>query len=343
MSGRQAKISLRELGPKDFGLWDRFVHSVEYGTLFHTTAWGALLSRLTGRPFRILAAFENEALIGGLLFWPKKIFGITAVTLMPATTYQGVLVLPPQSKRVSGRIARQQEVIGLISEQLKKEFDFIQMALMPGFSDVRPYIWAGFSAEPVYTYSFPIRPMKEMEFQFNRTLRQNIRTAKKDGLYTEPSGRIQPLLDFVQHSYRAHGKRPPLAQEPMQTFFKAVTEQGPGKIYYLKKDEKILAGFLALHDSKTVYALFMGLNPAERNQNYNKYIYASVMEREELLGKRFDFLGANEADLETLKRSFGGELQPFFRVSYFKNKWIRYLVHMRQKQHLRRRTIHGNE
>jgi hypothetical protein len=342
MSGRQSKFNLRELGPEAYALWDRFVYSVEYGTLFHTTAWGTLLGKLTGRPFRIIAVLEGDTLIGGLLFWPKKILGLKAITLMPATTYQGVLVLPPQSKRVSGRIARGQEVVTLICERLKTEFDFIQMNLTPGITDVRPYVWAGFQAEPVYTYSFPIRPMEEMEFQFNRTLRQNIRSAKKEGLYTETSGQIQPLLDYVQHSYRAHGKRPPLAPPQLKLLFNGVIGDQLGSIYYLKKEETILAGFLALHDSQTVYALFMGIEPSERNQNYNKYIYASVMERKELIGKRFDFLGANEAELETLKRSFGGELQPFFRVSYFKNKWIRRLVHLRQKQHLRQRTLSGN-
>jgi len=340
MSG-QDKYRIRELGPEAYSLWDQFVYSVEYGTLFHTTEWGALLSKLSGRPFRIFTVFENDALIGGVLFWPKQIIGLKVLTLMPATTYQGVLVLPPKSKRVSGLIARQQDVVGLLAERLKSEYDFIEMNLTPGISDVRPYLWAGFRAEPVYTYSFPIRPMDEMEFQFNRTLRQNLRTAKKEGLYTESSTQIQPLLEYVEHSYRTHGKRPPLNEAQLEAFFTSVTESGSGSIYYLKKEEKILAGFLALHDSKTIYALFMGIDPAERSQNYNKYIYASIMEREEFLGKRFDFLGANEAELETLKRSFGGELQPFFRVSFYKNKWIKQLVHLRRKQHLRQRTISG--
>ncbi len=340
MSG-QSKYRMHELAPEEYPLWDEFVYSVEYGTLFHTTAWGALLGKLFGRPFRILTVFENETLIGGVLFWPKKIIGLNAITLMPATTYQGVLVLPPKSKHVSGLIARQQEVVGLLADKLKSEYDFIEMNLAPGVGDVRPYQWAGFRTNAVYTYSFSIRPMEEMEFQFNRTLRQNIRTAKKEGLYTEPSSQIQPLLDYVQHSYRSHGKRPPLNETQLEAFFTSVTESGLGNIYYLKKEEKILAGFLALHDSKAVYALFMGINPAERNQNYNKYIYASIMEREEFLGKRFDFLGANEPELETLKRSFGGELQLFFRISFYKNTWVKQLVHLRRKQHLRQRTISG--
>ncbi len=210
-------------------------------------------------------------------------------------------------------------------------------------SDVRPYQWEGFKAIPAYTYSFEIRPMAELEFQFNRTLRQNIRTAKKDGLYTEESDQVNPLIDYVISSYGLHRKTPPISEGQLEILLKDILKQKLGNIYYLKKDSKILAGFLALHDSKSVYALFMGIDPAERNQNYNKFIYASIMEKEEFLGKRFDFLGANEQDIETLKRSFGGELQSFYRISYYKNNWIQCLAHLREKQHLFQRKSSGSD
>ncbi len=341
MSGRQQPTKLRELSPEEYALWDRFVYSTEAGTLFHTSRWAQVMERLTGRAFKILALFQDETLAGGMLFWPKKQFGLRVITMMPATTYQGILAGEPKSGRISTKISSHQNIVEKITQFLTEQYDFIQIPLAPGITDVRPYVWAGFEAEPVYTYSFPIRPMDELEFQFNRTLRQNLRTARKKGLYTEPSAEIHPLLDFVAHSYAEHGKRPPLSAAQMEPFFRDIMESGLGRIYYLKKEEDILAGFLALHDSKAVYALFMGIAPDQRGQNYNKYIYASVMEREEFSGLRWDFLGANEPDLETLKRSFGGELQTFYRVSFYKNAAVKWLYRLRRKHHLQQRNLRG--
>ena len=184
--------------------------------------------------------------------------------------------------------------------------------------------------------------MAELEFQFNRTLRQNIRTAKKDGLSTEESGQIEPLIEYVLSSYRLHQKKPPISANQLKVLFQDILNQKIGKIYYLKKGIKILAGLIILYDDKSVYALFMGIDPAEREQNYNKYIYASIMEKEEFLGKRFDFLGANEQYFETLKRSFGGELQNFYRVFYAKNTWIKWLAALREKQHFYHRKSTKN-
>lgn len=337
------KLNIRELGPEEYALWDQFVYSTSPGTLFHTTRWGQVISNLTQRPFKVLATFEHEKITGGLLFWPKKNFNLNAITNMPATSYQGILTHEPLSDKKSGLIASQQHTSKMLLKELKEEYDFIQIPLAPGISDVRPYQWEGFKAIPAYTYSFTIRPMAELEFQFNRTLRQNIRTAKKDGLYTEESDQIKPLIDFVLSSYRLHHKTPPISEGLLSALFEDILNQKIGKIYYLKKDKQPLAGFIALHDSKSVYALFMGIDPEQRKQNYNKYIYASVMEKEEFLGKRFDFLGANEQDFETLKRSFGGELQHFYRVSYYKNNWIKCLATVREKQHLFRRKYSGSD
>ena len=327
------KLIVRELAPEEYALWDNLVNDTSVGTVFHTTQWGKVISNLTQRQFKIMATFDKNKIDGGMLFWPQKKFSIKAITFMPATPYQGILTHQLKTDRKSSLIASQQRTVKTLLEKLKNEYDFIQFSLAPGINDVRPYLWEGFNAFPVYTYSFTIIPMAKLEFQFNRTLRQNIRTAKNEGLYTESSDHIEPLIEFVKSSYLMHHKIPPISGDQLKILFQEILNQKLGSIYYLKTKSKILAGLIVLHDSKSVYALFMGIDPTERNQNYNKYIYASVMEMKEHLGKKFDFLGANEQDFEILKRSFGGELENFYKVSYTRNTWIKWLAVLREKQH----------
>lgn len=337
MQENPQNLMVRELTPEEYALWDDLVNDSAVGTIFHTTQWGKVISKITGRPFKIIATFNKNQIGGGLLFWPQKKITIKAITSVPATPYQGILTHQLKTDRKSSIIANHQRTVKTLLGQLKNEYDFIQFPLTPGINDVRPYLWENFKAFPAYTYSFTILPMAELEFQFNRTLRQNLRTAKNEGLYTERSYHIEPLIEFVKSSYLMHHKKPPVSGNQLKILVEEILNQKIGSIYYLKKESKIIAGLIVLHDSKAVYALFMGIDPSERNQNYNKYIYASVMELNEHLGKKFDFLGANEPDFETLKRSFGGELENFYKVSYTRNTWIKWLAALREKQHLYQR------
>lgn len=333
--------NIKYLGPKEYTLWDQFVYSATSGTIFHTSRWGQVISNLINRPFQILASFENDQICGGILFWPKKNLNINSIPSVPATPYQGILTRKIKSKRNSTIIADQHKITSALISVLKKQYDFISIPLTMEIYDTRPYQWENFEVSPTYTYTFNIKPIEELEFQFNRTLRQNIRTAKKDGFYIKSSKDINTLTAFIGNSYRRHGKLPPISQKKLTSFFTDILNQKMGQVYYLKQDDTNIAGFLALIDSKTVYALFMGIDDTFRNQNQNKYIYASIMELEEFQGKKFDFLGANEKDFETLKRSFGGELKTYFRVNYYRNKWIKFLAQLRTRQHLYQRKQTG--
>ena len=335
------KLNIKNIGPKDFELWDQFVYSTNSGTIFHTSRWGQVISNLVGRPFQIWAAFEDENICGGILFWSKKNLNIISIPSVPATPYQGILTRTIKSKRSSSVISDQHKITSALINVIKKEYQFISIPLSLGISDTRPYQWEDFEVSPVYTYTFDIKPIEELEFQFNRTLRQNIRTAKKDGFYIESSTDVNPLTDFITISYKQHGKLPPISKHKLGPFFNDILKKELGKVFYLKQNNETIAGLLALNDSKSVYALFMGIDKQHRNQNQNKYIYASIMEMEEFQGKSFDFLGANEKDFETLKRSFGGKLETIYRVNYYRNIWIKVLANLRTRQHLFQRKNSG--
>ena len=106
-------------------------------------------------------------------------------------------------------------------------------------------------------------------------------------------------------------------------------------------DKKPAAALFVLFDNNRVYALFSGIDFKYRDEQYTEYLHAAVLQEPEYQGKMFDFLGANTADFEQFKRSFGGELRQSFRVVYYKNTTTRFLLKLREKQHLLARRIPG--
>lgn len=339
MADKPQKYIIRRLDPSDFALWDHFVFETEQGTLFHTSLWAGLIRQTFQRSFEIWAVFKKDEIKGGLLFFPKKIAGIPAITQAPVTNYQGILVRSSISPKSSTIITENHDVKNLILKELKSKYNFIEFSLSTGDTDVRPYLWTGFSAEPVYTYTFPIIEPQKLQAQFSKNLRTCLNSPKRNEFIIHPSDDSQPLVKFVELSYQHHHTRPPVSGNLLLRHLTGIIQSQTGKLFYLHHHERLAAGLFVLHDERRVYAYFAGMDEMYRDIQYTKFLPAAVLEMPEFQGKIFDFLGANTPAFEPYKRSFGGELKLYFKVSYQRNRFIKLLSQLRKKQHLLKRRI----
>jgi hypothetical protein len=335
------KYQLRGLDSGEYNLWDQFVTGHAHGTLFHTTAWAEMIRDHFGRNFHILALFSNDQLVGGILYGFKKAPMLSAIPLTPLSPYQGLLIKSPTTEKPSSIIAEDHEVTRLIISDLKQHFDYIDFSLMNHVRDVRPYLWQGFQVEIKYTYTFPLNPFEELKKQFSQSLRRKINLALKNEQHVDDSSDTAPLVEFVVNSYRFHHTKPPIPARKMKTILDDCLQKNLGRLYYLLNDGKPVAGLFFLKDSKRVYALFSGIDPQYRDSQFTDYLHAYALQKDEYQGKEFDFLGANSQAFEPFKRSFGGQLTPYFRVWYTKNKRTRLIMSVRQYQHHLYRKLPG--
>ena len=337
----ESKYNLRYIGPGEYHLWDQFVLDHPNGTLFHSTTWGDLIRSIFNRPFFICAVFNKNELDGGLLFWPKKSAIIDSIPLTPVTTYQGILIKEPDSAKRSKVIAQEEEITGLILDELKSKYGYIELSLMRHIQDLRPYTWKGFTATPAYTYCFPIKPLESLKTNFSQALRRKINVSEKEDHFIKESDDPEFIVRFIVESYSFHKIAPPVSAVQIEKIIQLALKKNFGKLYYLYIDNKPVGGIFLLFDNKRVFALFSGIDRTARSENYTEYMHASVLGHKEFTGKEFDFLGANTKDFEQFKRSFGGELKTYYRVRYLKNNWIALLLKLREKQHLWNRRLPG--
>jgi len=333
---------IRHLDPGEYNLWDQFITQAAHPSIFFTTDWAEIIKSATGRDFRILILFKDQSVVGGLLYWPKEIAGIKAITLAAVTPYQGIIVETDKPNKSSSTTAAEHDITKKLLEYLQNHFDYIDLMLPPGINDIRPYLWRNFQETVRYTYRFPILSTDELQHQFNTNLKRKIKKYNQSELKIQSSKDIFPLLDFIFLSYKQHGLQPVLPRQQLKQIFSLMLEQKLARVFYVLDKEKPIAGIIAAIDSECIYYFFAGMSD-EFRKNYNSdFLFSGLLSLPEFQGRIFDFMGANTQELEQFKRSFGGDLQSHYRVVYHKNLWIKLLTSIRRKQHLWKRKSRGN-
>jgi len=264
---------------------------------------------------------------------------LNAITHIPNTTYQGILFQKPGSSKPSTISADYQKQTKLILDYLIEHFHLIDIPLSPGITDARPFDWQGFKIKTAYTYSFPITDFESLEKKFSQDLRRKLKNKSETSETFKQSSETKQLTQFILDSYKKHNTSPAIPANLIQIFMDHCLEKNIGRFFYHYIDDKPVAGIFILLDEKTVYALFSGISKSRRNEIGNELLHAFVLNQPEFVGKNFDFLGANNPDLEQFKRSFGGELAPYFKVSFTRNTTINSLFYTRSKIQLAKRKF----
>ncbi|KAA3614095.1 MAG: GNAT family N-acetyltransferase [Calditrichaeota bacterium] len=318
-----SKYNLQILDEKEYPSWDTFVELSPQGTLFHTTQWARIIEHVFKRSFEILVLNKNDHICAGILYWPKKVMFLNAITNIPNTTYQGIIFQQPISTKSSTVNAEYQQQVEIILNKLTSEFHLIDIPLSPGIVDIRPFEWAGFKAKTSYTYTFPIIDFEMLKKQFSQDLRRKIKKILNSENVFKESTETKLVAQFVMDSYKKHNTSPAISQPLLKAFMDNCIENKIGRLFYQHSNGKPVAGIFILSDNKTIYALFSGISKTARNEINSELLHTFILIQPEFIGKNFDFLGANTQYFEQFKRSFGGNLGPYFKVNYTRNLTIK--------------------
>jgi len=336
------KYKIALLNPAEYYLWDHFVSKAPQGSLYFKSSWAQQLKESTSRNFKILAAWKGDQISAGILYWPKMVAGMSVIRHAPVTPYQGILLGKPESDKPSSITASNHEQINTLLAYLQDRFVYIDLLLPPGFVDIRPFQWQGFESEVRYTYQFKIDPKEELYQQFSQSLRRKMKKYDQDDFQLHTSNDSDTLVEMIRNSYKVHQKKPALPAKQLRKLFKSILQNNLGKIFYLVREDEPLAGILVTKDERHLFSYFAGMSDTFRTKYDSEFLYSSTIEQPEFLNKTFDFLGANNVAFEQFKRSFGGQLIPYYRVVYQKNNMVRFLSALRRRQHQQQRKITGD-
>jgi hypothetical protein len=323
MAESNPSLSIIKIERSDSALWNQFVEDSPQGTFFHTTIWTDILSQVFSRSYEIVMCMKKDQPVGGMIHFKHRKLIWNVITPTAFFPYCAPIFYQPTDEKPQKTIHNLLAINAEFDNYLKKNYDYWILDVPATSKDVRSYLWAGAVVEPHYSYVVPLRDKEKLYANYNQSVRKKLKQAEEHNVTIEESTDGQAIRDLVSKSYHRHGMKPLVSEEQLEAFLIQVLQLEQAKLFYLKEDNKIIAGRLIIIDNISGYDLLAG---SDDSIGYGStYLMTSIFDKYTGKINQFDFLGADHPQIERFKRGFGGELTHGFRITNkikFPLSWI---------------------
>ncbi|HND87657.1 MAG TPA: GNAT family N-acetyltransferase [Saprospiraceae bacterium] len=181
-----------------------------------------------------------------------------------------------------------------------------------------PFYWQGYRQTTRYSYTLDLSDLDAVWKNIKPRYRnQRIRQAK-EAVHVTTGCPLLELQRLQSLSFERQGEEPPISLSLMRRLEDALAPKGQREIFWatdLQTGATHSAGYLAW-DAHSAYYLMSGDDPALRNSGAGIYLTWEIIRySSEVLGlKTFDFCGSMMRPIERVRRQFGAEPKPYFRV-----------------------------
>ncbi len=324
MSDKAFKIEY--LKKTDYPLWDEFVESSPQGTFFNSVKWLQILSSVYNRTLRILVCKNKTEIRAGIIFFENKRFTwklITPVFLLP---FNGPLFADNQNIKYQKSIADNLHLSQLIIDKLHQDYNYIVLDTHYSTNDVRSFLWQNFSTKPIYSYLCNID--KNIESNFNQSLRKKIRKCSEHQVQIFESEKTELFLSFYENSYSRHKLKPPIQLPELKLLVENILTLDNSRLYLVGLDGEPVAGRIILEHKQIIYDLLAG--SIDQSGLASSFLVAEIMKKYASDFFYFDFLGADHPEIEQFKRGFGGKLVHRFRITSPASFPLSFLLKLRE-------------
>lgn len=184
--------------------------------------------------------------------------------------------------------------------------------LDPALQDVRPAVWRGWSARPLYTYRLALADTDTLLAGWSSSVRRTFRKAQTayDVRETRDPG---PAVALCAGSYGRHDRDVPGGADRLRRLIDLLAEKGLVRIFTATSSSgDPEAAVVLVHDGDTAYYWIAGSVPGAAMT----VLLGVVLPRLHAEGLRtFDFVGANTAPIAEFKRKFGAALVSYYRLT----------------------------
>ena len=199
-------IEVREKKREEYYLWDQLVENSSQGTIFHNSDWLSTCSNLLNKKIKIYGCFENDQIVAGCSFHPRRIgFLKVAYSNLETTPFGGIIYAKPRSVD-SEKHVDIQEIMQSIRIALESDhFDYLQLVNSPDLRDIRAFKAQGWKQSFSYTYYIDLSSFEE---KISKDLRWSIKKAIKNGVTIEKSKNIDVFNEMLKETFKRQNLGP---------------------------------------------------------------------------------------------------------------------------------------
>jgi hypothetical protein len=305
-------VDVRILAESEYPAWREFVDRQPAGSVYSYAEYLDVLCRVAGGSFRILGAFRGDELHGGIGLYERPASGGTLLSGRLLLYYNGIVLKDFIGKYPSKNASRQLAVLGALAAALEKErYAHVQMRNRHAITDLRPFLQAGWSVRPSYSYLLNLEDPDEGYGRVDQNQRRLIRRCEEEGGTLTADDDFDAF--FRVHTGTSDRKNAPLylPEGRFKTYYQALSALGLGRLYQVRmKDGQPAASQLVLLGGHPVtHTAAAGAEPDFLNLGTTPFLRWKVGEALAEEGfKGNDLTDATLNEVTRFKSALGGDL-----------------------------------
>lgn len=309
--------------------WDEFIRDSENATIFSNSIY----LKNCGANYKLFFCYKKEELRAAVAV--VESIDSKSIILDDLIIYNGIMYNKPTNKQNHAQqFSEQFKIQDFIANELTKMYDSIELSLHPSIVDIRAILWINYGTDlkkytPDIRYTSYInisdfKDSKKLEDisiynKSSTSRRQQIRYAIKKNYVTKVIMDTEQLVEFYKKTMARQGLE--VYEETvrkMKNLSSALIEANIAKIYG-SYDENNELGSMALFawDNKRAYYIFGANDPEKRNGHTGTSVLWDAFYDLNKNGiDEIDLEGINSPHRGWFKLSFGGEIIPYYEISF---------------------------
>ncbi len=263
--------------------------------------WHTVLARKGGR------------VVGVFPYFLKKKFLWRYVAMPPLCRMMGPYLLPEYRTPRKEMSLLQELVDGLPAGLAAFEQDFNYTA-----TNWLPFYWRGYTQTTRYSYTLPLADLKTLRARLAPDYRNNKLPKAGAQVLVRTSDDLELFVRIHNQSFQRQGLEAPVPVDLLRRLDRALVAHNARTIFCAtdQKTGAVHSVAYLVWDRHTAYYLLAGDDPALRRSGAGILLaWEAIRYAQETLNlKTFDFAGSMLEPIERVRRQFGAEPKPYFRV-----------------------------
>jgi hypothetical protein len=181
-----------------------------------------------------------------------------------------------------------------------------------------PFYWEGFRQTTRYSYRIPLENLETVWNNITSDYRNNKIAKASTKVTIDKETNLNDFVKTQNQSFERQGMESPVSFDLLQKLDNVLAENQSRTIFSAIDNETkaIHSALYLIWDKKSAYLLMAGDDPNLRNSGAGILLVWEAIQyaKNDLQVEYFDFLGSMTQGIEVVRRQFGAEQVPYFRL-----------------------------
>jgi hypothetical protein len=312
-------ILVGKLPNTEYDEWSRLVSGSPDGSIFNLPNYLDILCRAAGGRYTVLGVRHGDEMAGGVaLYESDSRYGVQ-VAPRHLLSYNGIVLQRYATKFPSQQTARHIKIMtSLVGALAQCGYARVTLNCRSSIVDLRPFLAAGWSASPYYTYIVPIADPDLLWERIEQNLRRLIRRCEKDGITATWDEDFDAFYRLHATTMRRKGHLPYLPESSFRTYFKALRERDLCRLFHarLPDGRPIATQLVLLGPGSITHTVTAASDPEFLQTGVNAFLrWKSFLAVSEMGYSGNDLTGAGLTPVTHFKSQLGGDLHMFLALN----------------------------